>query len=56
VKARLHGELVTGGLGAANDRKGMCGREVHNVTTEGREILLQVNDSRDGFNLKGFWT
>ena len=56
MKARLDRQLVPGRLGAADDREGARGREMHDVTTERGEFLLQSDDPRDCVDLEPFRT
>jgi hypothetical protein len=56
VEARLDRELVSGRLGAADDREGPRSREVHDVTTDRGEFFLQSDDPRDRVDLEPFRT
>ena len=56
VEARFDREPVPGRLCAADDRQGVRGREMHDVTAERGEFLLQCDDPRDGVDLEPFRT
>jgi hypothetical protein len=56
MEACLDSKFVPGCFGVADDGKSLRGREMHYVTAEGGEFLLQIDDSRNGIDLESFWT